>query len=137
MPNVGVDAPVVPVAVGGNGELGIPEQPRTLGWWQQGADPNGPGAVVIAGHVDTAEDGPGALFRLAQAQVGQTLTLDTNLGPHRYVVTGIEHYAKADLPASTFTTTGPPHLVLITCGGEFNTITRQYADNIVVSAAPG
>lgn len=136
MPSVGVNASVVPVQVGPNGELGIPDEPRTLGWWQQGAQPDGPGAVVIAGHVDTAQDGPGALFRLAQAQVGQPLTVETNLGPRRYVVTDVHHYAKAELPALTFTTTGPPHLVLITCGGVFNTFTHQYADNIVVSANP-
>lgn len=136
MPDVGVDAPVIPVGVGANGELGIPDEPRALGWWQQGAHPDGPGAVVIAGHVDTAKDGPGALFRLDQAQVGEFLILETNLGSHRYVVTDIERYAKVDLPALTFTTTGPPHLILITCGGAFNTVTHQYADNVVVSADP-
>jgi sortase family protein len=136
MPSVGVDAAVVAVDVASNGELGIPDEPRMLGWWQQGAHPDGPGAVVIAGHVDTAKDGPGALFRLAQAQPGQPVTLETNLGPRRYVVTDIHHYAKTALPALTFTTTGPPHLVLITCGGVFNTFTHQYDDNIVVSANP-
>jgi hypothetical protein len=136
MPSVNVDASVVPVQVGSNGELGVPTEPRTLGWWQQGSYPDGPGAVVIAGHVDTAQDGPGALFHLAQAQVGQPLTVETNLGPRSYVVTAIRHYAKAQLPALTFTPTGPAHLVLITCGGVFNSLTRQYADNIVVSADP-
>jgi hypothetical protein len=136
MPSIDVNASVVPVDVGPNGELGIPEEPRTLGWWQQGAHPDSPGAVVIAGHVDTAKDGPGALYRLAQAHVGQPVTLETNFGPRNYVVTDIQHYAKAALPPLTFATTGPPHLVLITCGGVFNTLTRQYDDNIVVSANP-
>lgn len=136
IPALGVNAPITPVEVRPDGELAVPDDPRLVGWWQLGAHPDEPGAVVIAGHVDTAHDGPGALFRLARARAGQPLTVQTNLGPRRYVVTDVHHYAKADLPAHTFTATGPPHLILITCGGTFNTLTRQYADNIVVDAAP-
>ena len=136
MPALGVDAPITPVEVRPDGELAVPDDPRIVGWWQLGAHPDEPGAVVIAGHVDTAHDGPGALFQLAWARAGQPLTVQTNLGPRRYVVTDVHHYAKADLPAHTFTATGPPHLILITCGGAFNTLTRQYADNIVVDATP-
>jgi hypothetical protein len=31
---------------------------------------------------------------------------------------------------------GPPQLVLVTCGGEFDRRTGNYADNVIVTAAP-
>ncbi len=135
-PDLGVDAPVLPVGVRTDGELEVPDDPRLLGWWRQGAHPGGPGGVLIAGHVDSSDRGPGALFNLARTRPGQTLIIETNLGPHRYTVSGVRRYDKADLPTSLFSTTGPGRLTVITCGGEFNTITRQYADNVVVTADP-
>lgn len=135
-PDLGVDAPVLPVEVRKDGELEVPDDPRLLGWWRQGAHPGGSGGVLIAGHVDSSDRGPGALFHLARTRPGQTLIVDTNLGPHRYTVTGVRRYDKAELPTSLFSSTGPGRLTLITCGGEFNTITRQYADNVVVTADP-
>jgi hypothetical protein len=35
-----------------------------------------------------------------------------------------------------FQRTGPPRLVLLTCGGEFQPELRSYADNVVVVAEP-
>jgi len=39
------------------------------------------------------------------------------------------------LPAALFRAIGPARLVLITCGGPFNSVARSYQDNIVVFAA--
>jgi hypothetical protein len=46
-------------------------------------------------------------------------------------------YAKpASIPADAFSRTGPPRLVLITCGGPFDPRTGNNEDNIVGHAQP-
>lgn len=135
LPSSGIDAPVVPVTVLPGGGLEVPDNPRMLGWWHDGAHPGSHlGTVVIVGHVDTARDGAGALFQLSQARPGQQVVLDTDEGPQRYVITALRSYSKSDLPAEVFATTGRARLVMITCGGPFDTRTRQYADNVVAYA---
>jgi hypothetical protein len=57
-------------------------------------------------------------------------------GRHLYRVTSRRAYPKSDLAAELFTATGPPHLVVVTCGGAVDEATRRYADNVVVVADP-
>lgn len=137
LPRLRVDAPIVPVGLLPGGGLGVPPNPRLLGWWQDGARPaTRHGTVVIDGHVDTAADGPGTLFHLRELRPGDPLVLSTEQGSQHYVIAALRSYPKADLPAEVFASSGPPRLVLITCGGAFNHNTRQYADNIVAYAVP-
>jgi hypothetical protein len=137
VPSLHVDAPIVPVGVLPSGALAVPDNPRVLGWWQGGARPaSGLGSIVIAGHVDTAASGPGALFHLRELRPGDPLVLSTDHGSRRYVMAALRSYPKADLPAEVFAAGRQPRLVIITCGGAFIQKTRQYADNIVVYAVP-
>lgn len=138
-----VDARVEPVDVLPDGNLVIPDDVRTIGWWRSGAAPGSPvGTVVLAGHVDSATAGPGALFHLDQAPVGSRITLrgtGSRAGQDAqvYEVVGRRRYAKAALPAATLFAQGrTPRLVVITCGGEFDPATRHYTDNVVVFAEP-
>jgi hypothetical protein len=93
---------------------------------------------VLDGHVDSATAGPGALLRLVDLQPGDNVTLVTD--DHQqltYAVAARRVYAKAgNLPADLFARTGPPRLVLITCGGPFDSATGSYQDNVVVFATP-
>ena len=41
LPTLGVGAPVVPVAVAGDGALGVPEDPQVVGWWAGAGDTAG------------------------------------------------------------------------------------------------
>lgn len=139
LPRLHIDAPVLPVSVGVDRLLDVPDNPRQLGWWTTSGTPGMPSAsVVIDGHVDSATRGPGALFLLREAQPGDEIVL-TNATEvaTRYTVVGRRSYAKATLPvAEVFALGVGPRLVLITCGGPFNQTTRHYADNIVVYGVP-
>jgi hypothetical protein len=53
-----------------------------------------------------------------------------------YRVTSVRAYPKSELPTSVFRRTGPPRLVLVTCGGPFDAATGHYPDDVVVTAAP-
>ena len=138
LPALRVQATVVPVDSSGE-ILGVPADPAQVGWWTGSALPGAAsGSVVIDGHIDSAATGPGAFFQLADLHIDDLLIITTTTGDRRnYAVTGRRTYPKADgLPPDLFATTGPPRLVLITCGGSFDRSTGSYSDNIVVFAAP-
>lgn len=139
LPRLHLDAPVLPVSVGPDGLLGVPINPRLLGWWSGSARPgSASGSVVIDGHVDSAALGLGALFRLRDARPGDEVVLENAVGKSTgYTVVARRSYAKTTLPvAQVFAAEVGPRLVLLTCGGAFDQATHHYADNIVVYAVP-
>lgn len=138
LPGRGVIAPVVPVGTAPGGAMVIPDPPSTVGWWAPGPLVGAPtGAAVLAGHVDSADAGIGALAVLRDVELGEPVLVRGADGRElSYVVTARREYRKADLPLDLFSGDGPPGLVLITCGGAFDPATGHYEDNVVVHAAP-
>jgi sortase (surface protein transpeptidase) len=136
IPNLEVDAPVVSVGVAGNGEMDVPADVRDVGWYRHGPAPGEPGAAVLAGHVDSREQGRGAFFDLRRLDVGARIAVIGSAGDvQRFEVVARRTYAKPRLPTDTlFARTGPPQLVLITCGGDFDREAGSYRENVVVYA---
>jgi sortase (surface protein transpeptidase) len=137
IPVQGLDVAVVAVDVTDDGGLGVPDDPAVVGWWRDGATPGDrAGSVVLDGHVDTYDRGPGALFRLARLSPGDAVQLVLPTATAEYRVAAVRSYTKADLPSDVFDRTGAPRLVLISCGGPFDRARRSYRDNIVVYGVP-
>lgn len=137
VPALSITASVTPVDADAHGALAVPVDVGRVGWWRGGARPgSSSGTVVIDGHVDSARQGHGALFRLSQAVPGDAITLLTDRGEVRYTVVARRAYLKAKLPTDVFATGGRPRLVLITCGGQFVARTHHYRSNVVVYALP-
>jgi sortase (surface protein transpeptidase) len=138
LPALEVSAPVLPVGTTG-GTLQIPADPDEIGWWRGSvAAGSASGSTVLAGHVDTAEQGPGALYRLTDLNAGDPVTVTLADGREvPYRVEARRTYVKGEgLPEALFHTDGPAQLVLITCGGPFDERTLSYEDNVVVLAVP-
>ncbi len=135
---LGVNAPVVPVGVATDGTLGIPASPSVVGWWAGGGSPGqASGATVLVGHVDSATQGLGALFKLKDLRPGARVSVITGGRTWRYAVQAIRAYAKTQLPAAAvFGQQVAPRLVIVTCGGPFDAATGHYRDNIVAYAVP-
>jgi hypothetical protein len=137
--DLGIDAPVYPVGIDlRQGVLDAPAQISRLGWWLDGMTPGtGAGSVLIAGHVDSATAGAGALFRLREASRGDLIRVTTRGGrTFTYRVVSIQTVPKAQLPPDVYSRRGRARLVLVTCGGPFDTATGHYRDNVVVTAVP-
>ena len=139
LPARGIEAPIDPVGVEPEGEMTLPEDVDRVGWYRFGPVPGAPeGAAVVAGHVDDAAQGLGALARLREAEPGDEVVVEAADGTStRWTVTGRELIDKPGVPlGDLFARTGAPRLVLITCGGPFDAELRSYRDNVVVVAEP-
>lgn len=139
VPALGVRAEVDPVGVEPDGSMTIPADPDRVGWYRFGPAPGAAqGSAVLAGHVDTARDGPGAFAALTGVEVGQDVLVTLDDGSVRtYRVEGREAVVKRELPVDVlFARDGPARLTLITCGGPFQPELRSYRDNLVVTAVP-
>ena len=137
IPAHGVSNTVIPVGVdAGTGELSVPLDPAEVGWYQFGSTPGAAGSAVLAGHVDW-KGRPGAFIDLDQVQPGERVEVDLADGTtHAFVVVETHLIAKTELPKELFERSGPPKLVLITCGGEFDRSIHRYRQNVVVVATP-
>ncbi|MBS3941891.1 MAG: class F sortase [Actinobacteria bacterium] len=138
VPALDVSARVVPVALTADGAMELPDDVSEVGWFSPGPVPGQSGSAVLAGHVDSREQGRGALFDLPDLVPGDTVEVDAGEdGTTTWRVVGRAAYPKDTLPiAELFRRDGPARLVLITCGGEFDPATGHYDDNVVVVAEP-
>lgn len=134
-----IDAPVAPAAIDLRlGALAVPSHIAHTGWWLDGSTPGASaGTVLIAGHIDSASQGAGAFYRLRGAKRGDRIQVTTTGGrTFTYRVVSLRTVPKSALPADIYSRRGKPRLVLVTCGGPFNTATGHYRDNVVVTAVP-
>jgi hypothetical protein len=139
VPSLGIDAPIVPVGVRPDGTMDIPERVRDVGWYKFGPAPGAAvGSAVLAGHVDSAQQGRGALFDLRSVAIGARIDVTSATGRTlHYRVTGRQRFVKQRLPTERlFSRDGGARLVIITCGGPFIDKLSSYRDNLVVAASP-
>jgi hypothetical protein len=137
IPALGVDAEIVPVGVQPEGDMEVPEDVRTAGWYRFGPLPGARGSAMVIGHVDSRTQGPGIFFGLSRLQLGERIGVQLADGPTQYFVAVARRLiAKDELPLDLFSRDGPPRLTLVTCGGGFEESSRSYSHNVVVYAVP-
>ena len=137
IPSIEADSLVAHVGVDGTGALEVPDNAKTLVWYQYGPSPGEPGSAVIAGHLDW-KGMRGTFNRLAETQVGETVTVAYDDGSERaFTVRSVELVDKPAVSVDgTFARDGESALRLVTCGGEFDRSVHSYFSNVVVTAVP-
>jgi sortase (surface protein transpeptidase) len=137
--SIGVDARVVDVGVDEKGQMAVPLDVATVGWYRFGPGPGAvAGSAVLSGHVDDYEQGRGAFYRLAELAPGEPVRVRLADGTAiDYRVRSVARMPKDELPLDqVFARDGPPVLTLVTCGGAFNRAASVYTENVVVTAEP-
>lgn len=150
VPSIGADAPVISVGASGpnGGALDVPSSVHQVGWWdgiwknpagtkvhEKVAYPGQPGVALLAGHIDSAEQGHGVFYKLKQAKPGADITvIDAHQKVTHWKVTRVQTVYKSNLPAGLFVNKGAPQLALVSCGGPFDAATGHYLDNIIAWA---
>jgi hypothetical protein len=97
------------------------------------------GTAIIAGHVDDFSQGDGAFYFLYQVKPGALITvtgLDHKVTRWRAYQTAVTE--KTALPPGIWSLSGPPRLVLVTCGGPLlhTPAGNTYQDNVLIYATP-
>ena len=137
IPSIGVRASaVVNLGKDPNGDLQVPTDFATPGWFADGPAPGQYGPAVIAGHVDSTK-GPAIFYRLGALRRGAVVMVSRADGRiTRFSVDKVERYAKNRFPTVAVygDTTHRSELRLITCGGTFDRSTGHYLDNVVAYA---
>jgi len=135
IPSLGVNAPIVRLGQAADGSVQVPPlgDHNLAGWYDRTVLPGQAGTSVILGHVDNFT-GPSVFFSIKMLRPGDTVTVVRADGKSaEFSVDGVQKVTKATFPsAAIYGNTRYPGLRLITCGGPFDSATRQYLDNIVV-----
>ncbi|QSB14126.1 class F sortase [Natronosporangium hydrolyticum] len=121
------------------GEFDVPPSVDQVGWYEYGPGLEAEaGSIVVAGHVDSADQGHGAFYALGELAPGDLVEAADEAGEvHQFEVVAREVYDKEEIPlARYFARDGELRLTLITCGGEFDPAAGRYQDNVVVTAVP-
>jgi LPXTG-site transpeptidase (sortase) family protein len=93
-----------------------------------------PGNAVIAGHVSTRAEG-NVFIDLYRVQLGDEVRVwDERDALHVFTISGIRLVPPTD--TSVMDETADPTLTLMTCGGTFDPIRREFSDRLVVTATP-
>jgi sortase (surface protein transpeptidase) len=133
IPKIGVNAPVRALGLNADGSLQVPTDFSTVGWWSGGAYPGDLGPAVYDGHVSSTS-GPAVFARLDELAPGDRIEISSPTGGLvTFKVTSSQQVAKSSFPtAAVYGWTPDPQIRLITCGGQFNTSTGHFYDNLIV-----
>lgn len=136
IPAIGVDAPLMGLALTRSGSLDVPPAGRKnlAGWYEAGTTPGETGTAIVAGHVDNAE-GPAVFYDLGALRKGSAIEVDRRDGSVAvFTVDAVEVYAAKDFPdEKVYGAANRPELRVITCGGGYSRSTG-YRGNVVVFA---
>jgi hypothetical protein len=105
-------------------------------WYDQPPTPGEIAPSVIAGHLDSARNGPSVFYCLGAPAPGDPVRIVRADGSVvTFTVTDVRRYAQAQFPTDeVYGDLDRPGLRLITCGGELDPETRHYLDDTVVFA---
>ncbi len=140
IPSMDIQVPLIP-ETDPSGSLIIPSNLNQWAWWTGGASPGSSvGAVLLAGHDDSAIYGNGPAKKLWGLKQG---TLAYVYGPSgqsiAYSATSLTVLLKTSLAKyanDLYSPAGSPKLVIVTCGGTFNPSTGHWDSNVIATFSP-
>ncbi len=140
IPSIRVRSQLLQLGIAADGTLEVPPRGPTYdqaGWYRYSPTPGALGPAVIAGHVDSAANGPSVFFRLGDLKPGDTVLVTRADGSVAvFAVDSVLRIPKARFPSElVYGDTDHAALRLITCGGNFDPASGHYLDNTVVLAS--
>ena len=135
LPTLKVEAPVKEVGLDTNGEMVTPKDAETVVWYGGSPPPGLVGNSILAGHTDW-EGKLGSFNRIGRLEPGDEVMVQAADGVKRTFK--VEWKESLDRTTTAlhdvFGPTAKPAITLITCGGIFNQVLRDYSHRIVVRA---
>ena len=116
-----------------SGNMAVPSQANSVGWYEYGSRPGEQGAAVLAGHLDGAQGKPDVFAKLHVLEKGDTFLVIDDVGKTiTFVVTSTRMYNQSDKPSEVFTASDGAHVNLITCAGAWDNKRHLYTKRLVV-----
>lgn len=136
IPKIKVNAIIENVGLLPNGAMGVPKIPRNAGWYNLGPRPGEIGSAAIAGHINWWNGAVSVFAKLNKLKLGDKITVQDNKGANTiFIVRKISLFGAQDDASEVFISNDEvAHLNLITCGGRWNKVTKQYSKRLVVFA---
>jgi LPXTG-site transpeptidase (sortase) family protein len=134
IPVLGVDSRIVELGVQADGQLGVPWDAYSVGWYDISSAPGAAGNALLGGHLNWAGS-VGVFDRLDELSPGDLIYVDGTAEPLVYRVTASRSVsADAALGEVLGRRSGPSTITLFTCGGSFDYSVREYDHRYVVTA---
>ena len=131
IPSVGITAPITQAYLDGT-SWDVSHLGTSIGHLQGTSWVNdGPGNVVLSGHVELSDGRRGVFAELDEINIGDTIILTENDREIRYIVVAIQEVQPDDL--TPLYSTQFDRLTLITCGG-YDFFSDEYRVRTVVTA---
>lgn len=144
IPRIGVDAPVVAMALDSRNYPEVPDSGSDVAWYTFSAPPGTGGNAVFSGHVDWyywGLPGEGVFYHLRELQIGDEISVELKDGSQlRYMVTGNVGVAYDDPNViKVMDSTSRDVITLVTCGGTWlrdysNPVGGNYSHRVIVRA---
>ncbi len=152
IPTVSVDARIASRTVGRDGVMADPSGPADVVWYDLGdwpglgGKPGEGGNAIFSGHVDydylvpyagVQYRGQGVFSKIAALSNGDLIEVEYGGKVLRYQVVSRKQYNAGSGVDWTMVWSGKvakDTITLYTCGGAFDTITKEYSDRVVVRA---
>ena len=137
IPSIHITSDIIPIGVKGR-VVQVPTSIHIVGWDDHTSQlPVHTGAALLVGHRDSVSSENGIFRHLGDVKIGQPIDVWTGNKLTIYHIRTIQQFPKNSLPTWVDTTTGPPQLILVTCGGALSPGPDgklHWNSNIVVTA---
>ncbi|MGD9531685.1 class F sortase [Pseudonocardia sp.] len=136
VPAIGVDSgPLLDLGLDPAGKLEVPPDAKDVGWFDLSPTPGALGPAILAAHVDW-KGVAGPFQKLSELRVGDEVRVKRADGTTAVFETyDVLRYPKDQFPTDeVYGDTTDAEIRLITCGGEFDSGSGHYRDNVVAFA---
>lgn len=134
IPTLKIDAAFsAPLGLEDSGEIEVPDDYVSVGYYKNGPTPGEIGPAVILGHVDSVK-GPAVFFSLGQLKEGDEVNIEREDGTvATFEVTEVEKNSQADFPTEkVYGKLDYAGIRLITCSGVYDRNKLRYSHNLIV-----
>ena len=134
IPTLDFEAPFSePLGLEDSGEIEVPDDYVSVGYYKNGPTPGEIGPAVVLGHVDSFK-GPAVFYSLGQLEVGDEVNIEREDGSiATFAVTEIERNSQGDFPTEkVYGKLDYAGIRLITCSGVYDKEKLRYSHNLIV-----
>jgi len=135
IPKIKVDIALEQVGLTSQGAVDVPKGHSNGAWFNLGPRPGNIGSAVIVGHYGYWKNGTPTVFNnLSKLRKGDKLYIKDEKGIMiTFVVRELRTYSPSDNTPEVFESNdGQAHLNLVTCGGVWNNVSKNYSKRLVV-----